>query len=148
MTPETQLRNLYQQVILERSKSLRHRGKTDPIDRIQRGHIPACGDEIEITLKFSPDNHQIEDIKFDGYGCALSMSSADLMSEALVGKTPDQAMALIEGFETMMRGEGEFPHEFRILNVMKGIAQAPARIKCAILPWHTLKIALQPSQLA
>lgn len=146
MSLEADSRRRYQQVILERSKSLRHRGKTTPIDRYQRGHIPACGDAIAITLKFSPDNNQIEDIKFDGYGCALSMASADLMADALVGKTFDQALELIEQFEAMMQGEGEFPLEFRKLNILQGIAQAPARIKCAALPWHTLKIALQSSK--
>jgi nitrogen fixation NifU-like protein len=148
MALEADSRRRYQQVILEQSKSLRHRGKTAPIDRYQRGHIPACGDAIEITLKFSPSSNRIEDIKFDGYGCALSMASADLMAETLVGKTPDQALGLIQQFEAMMRGEGEFPLEFRKLNILQGIAQAPARIKCAALPWHTLKIALQSSESA
>lgn len=146
MPTEDNFRSLYQQVILDRSKSLRHRGKTDPIDLLQRGHIPACGDAIEITLRLNPVNRQIEDIKFDGYGCALSMASADLMAEALVGKTPNQALALVHIFEAMMRGEAKFSQEFRKLNVMKGIAQAPTRIKCAVLPWHTLKMALQPTE--
>jgi nitrogen fixation NifU-like protein len=147
MTPDN-LRDRYQRVILERSKNPRHRGTTDPVDRYQRGHIPACGDAIELTMALEPATGAIADIRFSGYGCALSTASADLMAEILVGKTPEQALGLIQQFEAMMRGEGEFSLEFRKLNILQGIAQAPARIKCAALPWHTLKLALQPVQLA
>ncbi len=137
------LRGLYQQVILERYKKPRHRGTTDPIHRQQRGHNPSCGDTIDLTLQLDPEQARIEDVKFTGEGCAIAMASADLMSEALKGRTLTEALAFVENFQNMMKGDGEFPREQRSLNAMKGVAQFPVRIKCATLPWHTLKYALE-----
>jgi len=137
------LRDLYQQVILERYKKPRNRGKTSPVDRYQKGHNPSCGDTIELTLHLNEAGDRIEDIKFEGEGCAISMASADLMADALRGKTPAEAMNLIQTFQLMMKGEAEFPTELRKLNVMQGVAQFPVRIKCANLSWHTLKAALE-----
>jgi nitrogen fixation NifU-like protein len=138
------LRDLYQQVILERYKKPRHKGKTDPADRYQKGHNPSCGDTIELTLKL--DGDRIEDVKFEGEGCAIAISSADLMAEALRGKTLDEAAEMVQRFQAMMKGEAEFPQELRKLNVMQGVAQFPVRIKCANLSWHTLKAAIEASQ--
>jgi nitrogen fixation protein NifU and related proteins len=137
------LRDLYQQVILERYKKPRHRGKTDPIDRYQKGHNPSCGDTIELTLHLSETGDRIEDVKFEGEGCAIAMASVDLMAEALRGKTTDEALEMVQRFQSMMRGEAEFPKEQKKLNVMQGVAQFPVRIKCANLSWHTLKAALE-----
>lgn len=139
------LRDLYQQVILERYKKPRNRGKTNPIDRYQKGHNPSCGDTIELTLKLSLDGDRIEEVKFEGEGCAIAMSSVDLMADALKGRTTTEAIEMVEKFQAMMRGETEFPQEFRKLNVMQGVAQFPVRIKCANLSWHTLKAALEQS---
>ncbi|MBF2000425.1 MAG: SUF system NifU family Fe-S cluster assembly protein [Synechococcales cyanobacterium C42_A2020_086] len=140
------LRDLYQQVILERYKKPRNRGKTDPVDRYQKGHNPSCGDTIELTLKFNEAGDRIDDVKFEGEGCAISMASADLMAEALRGRSPAEALEMVQKFQAMMRGEAEFPQEFRKLNVMQGVAQFPVRIKCANLSWHTLKAALELAQ--
>lgn len=137
------LRDLYQQVILERYKKPRNRGKTNPIDRYQKGHNPSCGDTIELTLKMSIDGDRIEEAKFEGEGCAIAMASVDLMADALKGRTKVEAIEMVEKFQAMMRGETEFPQEFRKLNVMQGVAQFPVRIKCANLSWHTLKAALE-----
>ncbi|MGB3613253.1 MAG: SUF system NifU family Fe-S cluster assembly protein [Elainellaceae cyanobacterium] len=137
------LRDLYQQVILDRYKKPRHRGKADPVHRYQKGHNPSCGDTIELTLQLSDTNDRIEDVKFEGEGCAISMASVDLMAEALRGKTPEEALAMVQHFQSMMRGEAEFPKETRKLNVMQGVAQFPVRIKCANLGWHTLKAAIE-----
>lgn len=139
------LRDLYQQVILERYKKPRHKGVTQPAHRTQRGHNPSCGDTIELTLKLNETGDQIEEVKFEGEGCAISMASADLMAEALQGRSTDEALAMVERFQNMMKGEGEFPTEMRKLNVMQGVSQFPVRIKCATLTWHTLKAALEPS---
>jgi nitrogen fixation protein NifU and related proteins len=138
------LRDLYQQVILERYKKPRHKGKTEPADRYQKGHNPSCGDTIELTLKLNGD--RIEEVKFEGEGCAIAMSSADLMAEALQGRTLAEAEEMVQRFQAMMKGEAEFPTEFRKLNVMQGVAQFPVRIKCANLSWHTLKAALELPQ--
>ncbi|GAB4458772.1 MAG: SUF system NifU family Fe-S cluster assembly protein [Elainellaceae cyanobacterium] len=140
------LRDLYQQVILERYKKPRHKGKTDPIDRYQKGHNPSCGDTIELTLHLAEGGERIADVKFEGEGCAISMASADLMAEALRGKTTDEALEMVQKFQAMMRGEAEFPTDLRKLNVMQGVAQFPVRIKCANLSWHTLKAALEAAQ--
>jgi nitrogen fixation protein NifU and related proteins len=140
------LRDLYQQVILERYKKPRNRGQTEPIDRYQKGHNPSCGDTIELTLHLSSEGDRIEDVKFEGEGCAISMASADLMAEALRGKSTTEALEMVQRFQAMMRGEAEFPKEMRKLNVMQGVAQFPVRIKCANLSWHTLKAALELSQ--
>lgn len=139
------LRDLYQQVILERYKKPRHRGKTDPVDRHQRGHNPSCGDTIELTVQLDATGDRIEAVKFEGEGCAIAMASADLMAEAMRGRTLEEALQMVQRFQTMMQGKDEFPSEFRKLNVMRGVSQFPVRIKCATLTWHTLKAALEAS---
>lgn len=137
------LRDLYQQVILERYKKPRHRGKTDPIHRYQKGHNPSCGDTIELTVKLNDAQDCVEEVKFEGEGCAISMASVDLMAEAIRGKSLDKALDMVQTFQAMMKGDSEFPKEQRKLNVMKGVAQFPVRIKCANLCWHTLKAAIE-----
>lgn len=143
MTSLGNLRDLYQQVILERYKKPRHRGRTNPVDRYQKGHNPSCGDTIELTLHLNPAGDRIEDVKFEGEGCAIAMASADLMAEAMRGRSVDEAIAMVQQFQDMMKGGAEFPTEFRKLNVMQGVSQFPVRIKCATLTWHTLKAALE-----
>jgi nitrogen fixation NifU-like protein len=140
------LRDLYQQVILERYKKPRNRGKTNPVDRYQKGHNPSCGDTIELTLHLNSAGDRIEDVKFEGEGCAIAMASVDLMADAMRGRTIDEALQMVQTFQSMMRGEAEFPQEFRKLNVMQGVAQFPVRIKCANLGWHTAKAALDLPQ--
>lgn len=137
------LRDLYQQVILERYKTPRHKGITNPVHRRQKGHNPSCGDTIELTVQLSLAGDRIEDVKFEGEGCAISMASADLMAEALTGKTIEDALEMVTRFQSMMKGESEFPKQHRKLNVMQGVAQFPVRIKCANLCWHALKAALE-----
>jgi nitrogen fixation protein NifU and related proteins len=141
--PLDNLRALYQQVILERYKKPRHRGTTEPVHRHQRGHNPSCGDTIELTVQLNEAGDSVEDVKFEGEGCAIAMSSADLMAEAARGKTIPEALEMVQQFQRMMKGEAEFPKEHRKLNVMQGVAQFPVRIKCATLTWHTLKAALE-----
>jgi nitrogen fixation protein NifU and related proteins len=143
MNTSSNLRDLYQQVILEHYKKPKHRGQTEPVDRRQRGHNPSCGDTIELTLQLDATGEKVVDVKFEGEGCAIAMASADLMAGAVIGKSIDHALAMVEQFQGMMKGEGEFPPEQRKLNVMRGVAQFPVRIKCANLSWHTLKAALQ-----
>lgn len=140
------VRDLYQQVILEHYKKPRHKGKTDPVHRQQKGHNPSCGDTIELTVQLNDAGDTIEDVKFEGEGCAIAMASADLMADALRGKQVDEALQMVQRFQRMMKGEDEFPKELRKLNVMQGVAQFPVRIKCANLTWHTLKAALEAAQ--
>lgn len=140
------VRDLYQQVILEHYKKPRHKGQTNPIHRQQRGHNPSCGDTIELTVQLNETGDAIEDVKFVGEGCAIAMASADLMADALRGKKVDEALAMVKRFQGMMKGTDEFPKELRKLNVMQGVAQFPVRIKCANLSWHTIKAALENDQ--
>lgn len=141
--PLDNLRTLYQQVILEHYKKPRHRGRTDPVHRQQRGHNPSCGDTIELTVQLNETGDRIEDVKFEGEGCAIALASADLMADAMRGKSVTAALEMVQQFQQMMKGEAEFPKELRKLNVMQGVAQFPVRIKCATLTWHTLKAALE-----
>jgi nitrogen fixation NifU-like protein len=145
---QSNLRDLYQQVILEHYKKPRHRGRTEPVDRQQRGHNPSCGDTIELTLRLNETGDRIEDVKFEGEGCAIAMASVDLMAGALPGKSTAEALEMVRTFQQMMRGEAEFPRELRKLNVMQGVAQFPVRIKCANLGWHTLRAALEANRQA
>ena len=137
------VRDLYLQVILEHDKKPRHKGKTTPVHRYQKGHNPSCGDTIELTLQLNEAGDAIKDVKFDGEGCAIAMASADLMADSLRGKQVNEALEMVQRFQSMMKGEDEFPKELRKLNVMAGVAQFPVRIKCANITWHTLKTALE-----
>lgn len=137
------LRDLYQQVILERYKKPKYRGITNPVSRSQRGHNPSYGDTIELTLMLSETADRTKDVRFEGKGCAIAMASADLMAEAVRGRDMEEALQMVQRFQQMMKGDTEFPKEFRKLNVMQGVSQFPVRIKCANLTWHTLNVALE-----
>ena len=147
MTSSINQRSLYQQVILEHSKKPQHRGKTNPVHGYHRGHNPLCGDTIELTLQLNQAGDTIEDVKFEGEGCAIAIASADLMAQAVRGKSLEEALSMVQRFRGMMMGQDEFPQELRKLNVLQGISQFPVRIKCATLSWHTLKTALESSNI-
>lgn len=137
------LQKLYQQVILEHYKKPRHREITDLVHRHQGGHNPSGGDTIELTAQLKDSEKQIAAVKFEGEGCAIAMASADLMADAMRGKTISKVLQMVQSCQNMMKGEGGFPREHRRLNVMQGVVQFPVRIKCATLNWHTLKAALE-----
>lgn len=147
MAPSINQRSLYQQVILEHSKKPRYRGKTDPVQGYHRGHNPMCGDTIELTVQFNPTGDRIEDIKFEGEGCAIAIASADLMADAVQGKSVEEALSMVQHFRDMMMGQEPFPDDLRKLNVLQGVSQFPIRIKCATLSWHTLKAVLESSKV-
>ena len=131
------------QTILTHAKKPQHQGQTNPVDIQERGHNPYCGDTVALTLALEAG--RIKDIKFEGSGCALCLASTDLMADAVQGKSLEEALAIVQQFRQMMRGEAEFPHELRKLNVLQGVAQYPVRVKCAMLAWHTLKAGLEPT---
>ncbi|KAI9135195.1 Fe-S cluster assembly sulfur transfer protein SufU [Acaryochloris sp. CCMEE 5410] len=137
------LRTLYQQVILEHYNKSRHLGMTDLVHRHQRGHHPSCGNTIELTVQLEALEERIADVQLEGEGCAIAMVSTDFMADAIPGKTIPEALQIVQAFQNMMKGEGDFPREHRQLNVMQGVTQLPVRIKCATLTWHTLKPALE-----
>ena len=106
-----------------------------------------CGDTIELTVELNQTRDGISDIKFEGQGCAIAIASADLMAEAVRGKSVEEALEMVQKFRDMMQGKSEFPVDVRKLNVLQGISQFPIRIKCATLAWHTLKAAVESSQI-
>ena len=131
------------QTILSHAKKPHHQGQTNPIDIQERGHNPYCGDTVALTLALEAG--RIKDIKFEGSGCALCLASADLMADAVKGKSLEEALAIVQQFRQMMQGEATFLEELRKLNVLQGVAQYPVRVKCAMLAWHTLKAGLEPT---
>lgn len=106
-----------------------------------------CGDTIELTVQLNPTGDRIEDIKFEGEGCAIAIASADLMADAVRGKSVEEALSLVQRFRDMMMGQELFPDDLRKLNVLQGVSQFPIRIKCATLSWHTLKAVLESSKV-
>jgi len=138
------LRDLYQQVILDHSKRPRNFQKLPDADRTAEGHNPLCGDEIVIYLKM--DGDVIRDISFQGAGCAISKASASMMTAALKGKTRAEAEVLFGKFHDMVTGhrEGDSdPTGLGKLEVFCGVCEFPVRVKCASLAWHTLRAALE-----
>jgi nitrogen fixation NifU-like protein len=107
-----------------------------------------CGDTIELTVQLNQTGDRIEDIKFEGEGCAIAIASADLMADAVRGKSVEEVLLIVQRFRGMVIGQDEFSTDLRQLNVLQGISRFPARIKCATLSWHTLKAVLESSQVA
>lgn len=136
-----QQRNVYQQVILEHAKKPRNQGVTQPIHCCYQGHNPYCGDRVEVSVKLSQTGKEIEEIKFQGEGCAIAIASTDIMAEVLKGKSLDEASRVIQDFCDLVKGEIGSIQE-RKLNVFQGLSRFPLRIKCATLGWHTLKSSL------
>ncbi|HYS71744.1 MAG TPA: SUF system NifU family Fe-S cluster assembly protein [Thermoplasmata archaeon] len=138
------LRELYQEVILDHSRNPRNFRKLDPADRHADGTNPLCGDRITLYLKL--DGGTIAAVGFQGQGCAISKSSASMMTDAVKGKTEDEARALFESFHDMVTGTGKPDAKvLGKLTVFAGVSEFPARVKCASLAWHTMKAALDQS---
>lgn len=135
------MEQIYKTVILERSRTPRHRGTlADPAVR-QEGVNPSCGDELTLALRI--EDGVVRDAKFEGHGCAISAASADLMADALHGKTTAEARTLATAFKAMIRGE-PLPTDLDLgeLTALEGVRHLHARVKCATLPWTTLEAAL------
>jgi nitrogen fixation protein NifU and related proteins len=140
----SELRELYQQVILEHNRKPRNFGKLADANRHQEGFNPLCGDHLHLYLKMAGDT--IEGISFEGSGCAISKASASLMTAALKGKTVAQAEELFDQFHAMLTSGTEAPVDQEKLGkmaVFAGVREFPMRVKCAILAWHTARAALQ-----
>lgn len=140
---EQELRELYQQVILDHNKSPRNFRKIDNASRFAEGYNPLCGDRIDIYLNF--DNDNISDISFQGSGCAISKASASLMTSMLKGKTRKEAEEIFNRFHNLVTDKlGDNPdlEDLGKLAVFAGVREFPARVKCASLAWHTMMNAL------
>jgi nitrogen fixation NifU-like protein len=139
------LRELYQEVILDHSRRPRNFGALDSANCSAEGHNPLCGDEIRVAVRL--DGDAITDVCFEGQGCAISTASASLMTESLKGKTRADAEQLFDRFHAVLTGEAPpDPAELGKLAVMGGVCEFPLRVKCATLAWHTLRAALDGSQ--
>jgi nitrogen fixation NifU-like protein len=135
------LAELYQNVILEHNRSPRNYRTIAEPDRQAEGNNPLCGDQLTVWLKL--DGDVIGDVSFQGMGCAISRASASLMTAAVKGKTRQEATELFERFHRLVTGESTLPPEtLGKLAVFSGVSEYPTRVKCASLPWHTLKAAL------
>jgi nitrogen fixation protein NifU and related proteins len=140
------LAELYQNVILEHNRSPRNYRVMDDADRQAEGSNPLCGDQLTIWVKL--DGDVINDVAFQGLGCAISRASASLMTAAVKGKSRREAEDLFERFHNMVTGKPESvdPETLGKLAVFSGVSEYPTRVKCASLPWHTLKAALEGAE--
>jgi len=140
----SELSDLYQEVILEHNKNPRNFREIETADRKAVGNNPLCGDALQVFVEIDADT--IKDVSFKGSGCAISKASASLMTEAVKGKSLDQALILFDEFHRMVLGELDVEtddNHLGKLRVFAGVLEFPARVKCASLSWHTLKAALK-----
>jgi len=139
------LQDLYQEVILDHYKKPRNHRKLQEANRTAEGHNPLCGDKVIVYLKV--ENDVIQDVSFEGSGCAISTASASLMTEALKGKTSEEAQALFKHFHELITSD-TLPdtRELGKLAAFSGVREFPVRVKCATLAWHTFKAALDNIQ--
>jgi nitrogen fixation protein NifU and related proteins len=134
------LSELYQQVILDHSKSPRNFGPLENANRSAEGQNPLCGDQVKVYLRM--EGEIVKDVKFEGSGCAISKASASMMTDAVKGKTKAEIQKLFNGFHQMAT-TSKVPDDAGKLGVFAGVHKFPARVKCAILPWHAVIAALE-----
>jgi nitrogen fixation NifU-like protein len=137
------LRELYQEVILDHSKHPRQCRELEDADHHADGYNPLCGDKITVYLR--TQGERIEEVTFQGSGCAISTAAASMMAESLAGRSIDEVRALFERFHQLVTGKIEFDDasgELGKLSIFAGVSQFPVRVKCATLCWHTLRAAL------
>ncbi|MSU21105.1 MAG: SUF system NifU family Fe-S cluster assembly protein [Pedosphaera sp.] len=135
------LNDLYQQVILDHSKSPRNFQKMEKANRVAEGKNPLCGDQV--TLYLLMEGEVVKDISFQGSGCAISKASASLLTDSLKGKTREQVKRLFEEVREMITTGKINGDEIGKLAVFAGVHKFPARVKCAILPWHAVVAAME-----
>ena len=139
----TDLRDLYQELIVDHSKRPRNFRQLEDANREAVGYNPLCGDKVSIFVRM--DGDRIEDISFQGSGCAISTASASILTESLRGKTRVEAETLFDRFHKLVTGAGEPASDLGKLAAFSGVAEYPARVKCATLSWHTMRSALNDS---
>jgi nitrogen fixation protein NifU and related proteins len=141
------LSELYQNVILEHNRSPRNYRAMPEANREAQGHNPLCGDQVTVRLRV--EDGRIQDVAFQGMGCAISRASASLMTAAIKGRTPEEAAELFQQFHRLVTGhpEAASPETLGKLAVFSGVSAYPIRVKCASLPWHTMKAALDSPDL-
>ncbi len=146
-----ELRELYQEVILDHGRTPRNFRDLEKATAQAFGNNPLCGDQLTVYLALGADR-KVEDVTFKGNGCAISVASASLMTEALKGKSEGDVRALYKAFHAMCTGEETGPapegedDALEKLRVLSGVAEYPTRVKCATLAWHTMAAALDGEQ--
>jgi nitrogen fixation protein NifU and related proteins len=139
----SELSELYQQVILDHNKKPRNFRKLESASHTAEGYNPLCGDQLTIYMNL--ENDRVTDVGFEGSGCAISKASASMMTQAVKGKSKEQAEALFNEFHSMVTGELDEENDENTLGNLKifaGVREFPVRVKCATLPWHTMHAAL------
>lgn len=136
----SELNTLYHELIIDHGRSPRNFGELPDAQELE-GFNPLCGDRLTLYLKIH--DHKITEVKFKGQGCAISVASASLMTQALKGKTIDEAKALFSAFHQMIVDKKVDETILGKLAILQGVAEFPSRIKCATLAWHTLNAMLQ-----
>ena len=145
----SELSELYQQVILDHNKKPRNFRKIETADRTAEGFNPLCGDQLTVYMLM--DEGVVRDLSFVGTGCAISKAAASMMTQAVKGKTREEAQTLFEEFDRMVTGELDeraTPNHLGRLTIFAGVRDFPARVKCASLSWHTMRAALEGEDTA
>ena len=145
------LKELYQEIILDHGKNPRNLRKTENFNKDAKGHNPLCGDKVHVYLKLN-ENKKVEDISFEGQGCAISMASASIMTDLVRGKEEKEVKEIVTDFLEMIKEKNELNNrilhddEKTKLMCLSGVKNYPMRVKCATLSWHTLTSAIDRSQ--
>ena len=145
------IKELYQEIILEHGKNPRNLGKTENFNKDAMGKNPLCGDNVHVFLKLDK-NKKVEDISFEGSGCAISMASASIMTDLIKGKEEAEVKEIVNDFLGMIKENPELKSknlkedEKTKLMCLSGVKQYPMRVKCATLSWHTLISAIDNTQ--
>ena len=145
------LKELYQEIILDHGKNPRNLRKTENFNKDAKGNNPLCGDNVHVYLKLN-ENKKVEDISFEGSGCAISMASASIMTDLVRGKEEFEVKEIVEDFLGMIKENPELKtqklkeDEKTKLMCLSGVKQYPMRVKCATLSWHTLVSAIDNKQ--
>ena len=145
------LKELYQEIILDHGKNPRNLRKTENFNKDAKGHNPLCGDKVHVYLKLN-ENKKVEDISFEGQGCAISMASASIMTDLVKGKKEHEVKEIVSDFLDMIKEKDELNNNIlheddkTKLMCLSGVKHYPMRVKCATLSWHTLTSAINSSQ--
>ena len=145
------LKDLYQEIILDHGKNPRNLGKFDNYNKDAKGNNPLCGDNVHVYLRLN-ENKKVEDIAFEGHGCAISMASASIMTDMVRGKEEKEVKEIVTDFLGMIKEKDSLEtnilkdDEKTKLMSLSGVKQYPMRVKCATLSWHDLSSALNDFQ--
>ncbi len=145
----SELSDLYQEVILDHNKNPRNFREIENADKQADGHNPLCGDQLKVYLSMEDD--KVKDVAFKGSGCAISKASASMMTQAVKGKTKEEADVMFTEFRQMVMGEMDAEttdNSLGKLKIFAGVREFPARVKCASLSWHTVHAALNDEKEA